>query len=177
MSQEEWRWAVGYEGDYEVSSLGRVRSWVPRAGKEHVTKPRIRKLIPNKGNGYLEVMFVQRKRFPRLKMAKVHVLVLEAFIGPRLPGTVARHVNDRDLTNNCADNLLWGTQVQNMQDALRHGTDTRGERNGRAKLTQLESNEIRKRLQNGERGKDLASVFGVWQSTITNIKYNRSYVL
>lgn len=50
----------------------------------------------------------------------VHVLVAEAFVGPRPPGLWALHKNDLP-SDNRPENLYWGTQVQNAQDALRNG--------------------------------------------------------
>lgn len=64
----------------------------------------------------------------------VHRLVLLAFVGPCPPGMECRH-GDGDPTNNAATNLSWGTRTQNRGDRKGHGTETRGERNGKTKLT------------------------------------------
>jgi len=63
----------------------------------------------------------------------VHRLVLLAFVGPCLLGMECRH-GDGDPTNNVAANLSWGTRTQNHRDRKRHGTVTRGERNGKTRL-------------------------------------------
>lgn len=51
----------------------------------------------------------------------VHCLVLEAYLGPRPEGLVARHL-DGNPGNNSWTNLVWGTQSENMLDAVAHGT-------------------------------------------------------
>lgn len=55
------------------------------------------------------------------RSARVHQLVLEAFVGPPGPGQEARHL-DGDKANNRLSNLAWGTHTENMRDAIRHGT-------------------------------------------------------
>ena len=54
----------------------------------------------------------------------VHVLVLEAFVGPRPAGHEGRHLDDVR-SNNTLSNLAWGTQGENYQDALRNGRRTK----------------------------------------------------
>ena len=110
---ENWRAAIGFEGRYEVSDLGRVRS-LPR--------PRVRAarlLAANPGdNGY---PIVSLRRDGQGHSRRVHVLVAEAFIGPRPPGQVIRHL-DGDSLNNSLTNLAYGTPSENIKDQVRHGT-------------------------------------------------------
>lgn len=107
---EEWRPVPGYEGLYDVSSYGRVRSW-------HNTRPRILSACAN-DRGYLTVGLsdgeVQRTRY-------VHQLALEAFIGPRPDDMETRHYDGNPL-NNYLDNLVYGTPKKNGEDRSRHGT-------------------------------------------------------
>lgn len=63
----------------------------------------------------------------------VHVLVLEAFVGPRPEGQEARHL-DGDPTNNRLNNLAWGTRSENFDDMRRHGTMPVGADKPNAKL-------------------------------------------
>lgn len=49
-----------------------------------------------------------------------HVWVLEAFVGPRPPGALGRHLDD-DQTNNRLENLAWGTPAENVADAFTNG--------------------------------------------------------
>lgn len=172
---EMWRPVVGFYGRYDVSSLGRVRSWLSSGrSANRLQEPRLRKLVPNKlRGGYLTVLLSRRPR--DLKLMFVHQLVLEAFVGSKPYGMVGRHVDDRNVTNNKVGNLAWGTQSQNVQDSIRHGTDTRGPRNGMAKLSMKDVNKIRRRLRHGEMGCYLAAEFGVSQATISRIKHGTRY--
>lgn len=97
---------------------------------------------------------------------KVHILVLEAFVGPRPDGMVGRHRND-DTTNNALTNLCWGTRVENVQDAVRNG------RNKHYKLTPQQRAEILRRRLAGEPCKALAEEFGVNRHHISAIGIGR----
>lgn len=100
----------------------------------------------------------------------VHRLVLEAFAGPCPPGMEACHFPDRDPTNNALANLRWDTRKANAADRVEHGTDPKGERNGRAKLTAAQVQEIRAIFARGEATRyQLAKRFGVCWSTINRM--------
>ena len=120
---EEWRPVPGFEGQYEVSSLGRVRglarpvTQMSRHGTPFTRLIPARVLRPGKAsNGYFTVM-LGRTGGSRC----VHELVAEAFHGPRPPGHDTRH-KDGSRDNNRADNLEWGTRSQNIEDAIKLGT-------------------------------------------------------
>lgn len=126
---ERWLQVVGFEGMYEVSSLGRVRS-VDRilpyertdqySGRK-ITVERHRKgqlLRPGrKPSGHVSVAL------GRGNSQDVHVLVLTAFRGPCPDGCEALHWNDISDDNRLA-NLRWGTRSQNMHGAIRNGRRT-----------------------------------------------------
>lgn len=122
---ENWLPVVGYEGLYEVSDRGRVRSLArthSHLGGVRSVPGRI--LRPARsGKGGEGRSFVSLSRAGRQHLRGVGVLVLEAFVGPRPPGLVARHWPDRDPTNCALANLSWATQSQNMLDRRAHGTD------------------------------------------------------
>lgn len=134
MSTEIWKPVTGYEGLYEVSDHGRVRSLdrrdrMGRFYKGRVLRPRRLK------HGYLRVNLC----FNGSSEARyVHRLVLEAFVGPCPEGMQACHFPDRDPANNRRSNLRWDAVKANGEDRVRHGTAhrPRGERCGRAKLTE-----------------------------------------
>ena len=110
--QEEWRPVVGYEGLYEVSNLGRVRS-LPRTmksrrGKEqggYHLKGRVLKQHDT-GNGYLAVPMTKGV----CKM--VHRLVLEAFVPNPDNKPCCDHI-DANRKNNRVENLRWATYSEN----------------------------------------------------------------
>jgi hypothetical protein len=168
---ETWKPVVGWLG-YEVSDLGRVRSWKSRGRSTNLPDvPRIRKLQKNPKTGYLYVMLSEKGEH---QLRQVHVMVLEAFRGPCPAGMESRHL-DNDETNNCLGNLVYGTRRDQFDDQVRAGTDTRGERNGAAKLTNAQAVRIRERLAAGEKGSTLAREYGVLDSTITRIKKGARY--
>jgi hypothetical protein len=109
---EEWRPISGFEGLYEVSSLGRIAS-LPKP-----TWPGRRILRPGtERGGYLYVTLrASGDQYHR----KVHHLVCAAFNGPRPPGAVMRHL-DGNPTNNVPSNLVWGSSSENNFDIVRHG--------------------------------------------------------
>ena len=112
---ETWKPISGYEGCYEVSDLGRVRSLDRQS--HGFRAGRMLKQNIGVGNGYL---YVTLYRKPHKRRANVHTLVLEAFAGPRPDGMEACH-NDGDRTNPRLSNLRWGTHSENIYDIVRHG--------------------------------------------------------
>ncbi len=112
---EEWRPVVGYEGIYEVSSLGRVRriAWAANRPKSDggVLKPYV-----NKG-GYV-VCRLYHNGHHRLFL--VHRLVMAAFVGPIPAGL---QVNHRDFvrTNNAVANLEYLTVTENIRYSAERG--------------------------------------------------------
>lgn len=120
-TQERWRPVVGYEGLYEVSDHGLVRSverWVQHRGRHwHPYKSVV--LAPHLDpKGYKRVK-LSRQDDDRNRL--VHQLVAEAFIGPRPEGMVTRHLNG-DNVDNRPQNLAYGTHAENNADLVRHGT-------------------------------------------------------
>src|ERR1044072_6687026 len=101
---EIWKDIAGYEGKYQVSDHGRVRSWINTGGSRR-TEPKILKARlsgGSRGKGvYPGVTLVK----PGKKDSRfVHTLVAEHFISPRPEGMVVRHLDGKP-TNNKASNL------------------------------------------------------------------------
>jgi hypothetical protein len=116
---EEWRPVLGYEGKYEVSNLGRVRSLPRRSphGDHWQTIPG-RMLKAGVSRGYPTVTLWANGA---MELRRVHRLVCEAFLGPRPAGLDTRHL-DGDGTNCRVENLQYGTRTENIRDQLLHGT-------------------------------------------------------
>lgn len=113
--EEVWKDVIGYEGTYQVSSFGNVRS----ISRNHagVIKHRVKLLSQKISNcGYVRVTFF--KNWIR-KDSSVHRLVATAFIG----NGEGFEVNHKDgiKTNNCVENLEWCTQSINTLHAYRTG--------------------------------------------------------
>lgn len=124
---EEWRTIPGYEGHYEVSSLGRVRSldrYVPTTSKAKTRYDRLQKGLvlklrsfgqpPGYAGVSLHKVLVRENRY-------VHRMVCTEFHGPPPLGTEVRHLNGIK-TDNRAVNLAWGTHSENERDKFGHGT-------------------------------------------------------
>jgi hypothetical protein len=126
---EHWAQLAEFPG-YEVSSLGRVRSWRPINGVAAVpSNPR--QIRPMTAGRYLTVsLHKSGKQFTRA----VHRLVLEAFRGPRPPGMETRHLNGNGHDARLL-NLEWSTHRANNNDKEAHGTWQTGEQHGQAKLS------------------------------------------
>jgi DNA-binding NarL/FixJ family response regulator len=71
--------------------------------------------------------------------------------------------------------VRWVTRTEQEEDMQIHGTHTRGSRNGAAKFTDEQVDDIRRRLAAGEQGKDIAADLGVSKSTISYIKRGVRY--
>lgn len=111
MRPEEWRPIPDFPG-YEVSSLGRVRSFRRGATGRLVAQNN------NPRSGYPQVGVY---RAGKQVVTPVHVLVAAAFIGPRPEGWHTRHL-DGSRDNNVPSNLAYGTPSENAQDRWEHGT-------------------------------------------------------
>lgn len=121
---ERWLPIPDWEGSYEASSLGRVRSLDrllrQRSGILRRHRGRVLSQSPS-GSGYLKVAL------GRGNTKYVHQLVLMAFVGRRPLGMEACHANGH-LTDNRASNLTWDTSTMNKLDRIRHGTDPHSRR-------------------------------------------------
>lgn len=117
---EGWRPIPGYEGAYEVSDRGRVRSLARvvrrRDGRHRRTPDRILKGGVD-SHGY---PFVNLARDGRAKRYPLHQLVLSVFVGPRPDGMEVLHWDD-DHAHPARHNLRYGTRSENLRDAVRNG--------------------------------------------------------
>ena len=111
---EEWRKIVGYEGLYEVSSLGRVRSLDRYDERNCFREGRILKLYTSRV-GYLRV---QLSLNSKKKMYLVHRLVAEAFI-PNPDNLPEVNHLDEDKTNNRVENLEFCDRKYNINFGTR----------------------------------------------------------
>jgi hypothetical protein len=113
---ERWRDVVGYEGLYEVSDLGRVRS-VDRVVKGRRYKGRVLRLNTSNPDGYVRIVLVDGGR---RRDELVHRIMLEAWVGPCPDGCEACH-DDGIRSNNKLSNVRWDTHVNNEKDKYAAG--------------------------------------------------------
>jgi len=156
MKNEIWKDISGYEGLYQASNFGCIKSF-PRLGTfGGILKPRLSK------THYCVVLYKNNI----LKKYYIHRLILETFIGPCPPGMECRHL-DNNPQNNRLDNLKWDTHYNNMQDKIKFNTGYRGCDN--AKLIIKEIIEIKKLLKEKIPQRTIAKLFNISQSTTSNI--------
>ena len=161
--EQQWRHIPGWEGIYEVSDDGAVRS-IPRT--VHFADGRVRH-FPGQaratyadGFGYRKVTLTAGQRCER---THIHVLVAAAWIGPRPAGMHVCHTDGDHLNNRC-NNLRYDTPAGNVADTARHGRF-----NPRKRLSEADVAAIREL-----RGKapllDVAAQFGASKTHICNIQ-------
>jgi hypothetical protein len=167
---EEWRPAPGYEGRYEVSNAGCVRSRVGRS---------VRVLQPTlNGVGYPTVrLYLGGKA----KTHTVHSLVASAFLPPppgpvglRAGGYAVDHRNNQKADNR-AENLEWVTQAENLRRATADGLRPRGTDSHNAALTEEDVLEMRRLAAEGVSSHRIARQFGVSQSCAYRAINGKSY--
>jgi hypothetical protein len=160
---ERWLPVRDYEDLYEVSDLGRVRSF--HAGRGNGKRGGL--LRPALTGGTSPRLCIVLCRDGTKKTRLVHQLVLEAFVGPCPPGMESLHGPGGALDNRLA-NLSWDSHSANMMDKVRDGTSNRGTRQGQSRLTDDAVIEARKRYAAGEPMHALAAEFGVSGAAMSN---------
>lgn len=120
-ASEQWRPVVGYEGRYEVSDLGRVRTVarvIPYVDGRRRRVPQIMRKTGIDTRGYPALTLTGDNGLQRPHA--LHVLVALAWHGPRPGGAEVCH-NDGNQLNARADNLRYDTHAENARDVVRHG--------------------------------------------------------
>ncbi len=121
MINEKWSPIPGFEGLYEASSLGRIRSLArPRVPETRVIEGRVTRYGGQGriGTPYRSVSLCREAEKPR--NLRVHQLVALAFLGEPEPGQQVRHL-DGDSLNNTLSNLTYGTASENALDTVLAG--------------------------------------------------------
>jgi hypothetical protein len=166
---EQWRVIDGHPG-YSVSNLGRVRR--DAAGRGAVAGRILTAKVDKKGYGRVDLS-LRDKKIRRL----IHQLVAVAFLEPRpSPEHFPNHLDGVKL-NNSAANLEWATRAENAAHASRLGLLARlkGERNGRARLTAEQVDEIRC-LEGVVSQRQVAAKFGVSRTLVQRIHQGKAWV-
>jgi hypothetical protein len=161
---ERWLPVVGFEGRYEVSDYGRVRSLL--------------------GRGRIMTQWRDAKRGGRFKVSLmltdtssrslwVHRLVALAFLGPPAPDQEVAHWNGV-ATDNRLENLRWATRLENAADSKRLGTYS-GQRSSNAKLTDDEALEVWRLCHTMSDGR-IGRMLGVSMGAVRAIREGRGFV-
>lgn len=165
---EEWKDIEGFEGKYQISSLGRVKSLEFR--NNIITKKREKILRFNYDKkGYpIVALGANKKRY------KVSQLVCNAFNWKRPYGLECCHLNGNP-EDNRASNLNWVTTRENHLQKKQHGTFQEGSKIGTAKLSENQVKEIKKMIGLGVSNVKIASIYGVEDGAISDIKVGRRW--
>ena len=161
---EVWKDIKYYEGIYQVSNFGNVKS----LGNSFSRKERFLKLSPQ-SKGYLTV--VLQKNATR-KMVLTHRLVAEHFIYNTESKRQVNHING-DKTDNIVENLEWVSHRENLDHAIKNNLTLKGEENRNSKLKDIDVIKIHCLLQKGTTTKELSESYNVSYSTIDGIITNR----
>ena len=168
---EVWKPVVGYEGLYEVSSIGRLKSlskkWVSGTGRICCHDGMIMSLTKSP-EGYPQA------RLRKNKIAtthRIHRLVAEAFILNPLQYRCVNHI-DSNRENNSVGNLEWATHQTNRVHALNHGFALRGNKNPLTKIKDEDLLVIAYESYD-KSNRSLAKEYGVSEGLISTIRSNK----
>lgn len=169
---EVWKPVVGFEGLYEISTIGRCRRIRSAYGIA-----RIRVLRPGSNRGYAYYVLVDRKV---KKYLRPHRAVYETFVGKITEGMQINHKNGVKSDNRLA-NLEVVTASENKLHAIHvlgkkpYMIPSQGELNGRAKLTEADVAEAFSLRKGGWSQQEIAQCFHVNQTTISRILLNQTW--
>lgn len=171
MVLEQWRDIGGYEGSYQISDLGRVKSlsriiWngqpkLPRRLRERILRP------IKSNTGYLNVKLCSGGFTSTMQ---IHQIVAATFIPNPNNKSQVNHRNGVK-TDNRATNLEWHSALENTNHARSVlGYDNSKELNGQAKLTQDQILQIRHMYMTGEYlQREIGEIFGIHQAHVSRI--------
>ena len=173
--EEIWKDVVGYEGYYQISNLGRVKSFarkINRINTFYITKERI--LTTNSSKIGYSVVCLRLNGIG--KWVRVHRLVSTAFIVNSENKRAVNHKNGIKQDNRL-ENLEWSTHSENNKHAYdtRLKVAPRGEKSGMSKLKEYQVLDIKERLKNGETQVSIARFYNLNEQTIYSIKHNRRW--
>lgn len=165
MPIEEWRDIPEFEGLYQVSSEGNVRSLSHLSSNAKRYKGR---MLKSATGGKQPYAGVRLSNGAIKKHRTVHTLVAEAFLGPRPDGMVINHI-DGNKRNNRASNLEYCTFQDNVRHAMRNNLLNRGENVPTSKFTEAQAKEVLALSKQGKKFSEIAALTGISPRHVRNI--------
>lgn len=148
---EEWKSITGFEGLYEVSNYGRVKSLARIVTHRNRTQPKSERVLKNhiNNNGYAAVVLCKNnKTYPKL----VHRLVAQEFIPNPDNKPNVDHI-DTNPSNNKIDNLRWVTQKENCLNPITRMNNSKSKMGHKVYGTPTWTDEARQRARDRQLGK------------------------
>lgn len=178
---EKWLPVVGYEGLYDVSERGGVRSY-RRTGKSGTFSTALPMTLAISNVGYPRVS-LRTVGAVRAKHHTVHRLVARAFIGPCPDGHNVNHKNGVK-TDNRVENLEYTTHQENVDHSIRTGlkptgpyaNTRRGSNSPASKLSDDDAREVFAMLARGETTISVGQRFGINPATVSRMKTGRNWI-
>lgn len=172
---ETWKDIIGYEGLYQVSDLGRIkvlpREFINISGRRSVVNEVI-KVCPVNHRGYERAQLTSSDKTK--KIFSVHRIVATHFI-PN-PNNLPEVNHKKGIKNdNRVSELEWCDKEYNEKHASDNGLKPRGNNSPKSILDEVQVMCIKKCLDDGARGIDLANYFKVSTATISSIKQGRNW--
>lgn len=172
MEQEIWKDIPGWEGQYQASDHGRIKSlerdvWIPSSSRSKTGFYRCQKekiLSPRKAHGYLNITLWKDSKSYHYS---VHVLIAMAFLGHKRGELYINHI-DGNKHNNHVDNLEIVTCKENVQHALATGLRKYGFDNGSNVLNRKQGKEALQMRKERHSLQQIADHFGVSIQAIQN---------
>jgi hypothetical protein len=157
---EIWKDIPNYEGLYQASNLGRIKSFLMN-----------RELILKTPTGYLGYSYVNLKG----KLFRVHRIIGNTFLKNEKNFREINH-KDGNKTNNKVENLEWCTRSYNMKHAFKNGlaVGMKGEKHHKCKLTQIQAIKIKYEYKDMTH-KEIAKKYNVAKSLISMIRTGQTW--
>jgi hypothetical protein len=168
--KEIWKDILNYEGLYQASTFGKIKSL-----KRNNTNGKILKPFLN-SNGYL---YITLSKNGKCKNFKIHKIIASTFIGePTFDKKEIRHLNGNRFDNN-SSNLKYGNRSEQMKDRIKHGThfqpDNKGSKQWLSKLMDSDILEIIDLIKLGWSDTKIAIKYNVCRQTINGIRNHKTW--
>ncbi len=173
---ELWKDIQSYEGLYQVSDHGRVKS-LDRYVRQHSRGKQLKKgMLINSCKSRKGYLHLGLNKYGKRKDCSVHRLVAKAFV-PNPNNYPQINHKDTIKDNNFPTNLEWVNNSMNQKHAYTNGLNMPkiGEKNGNSKLTEDKVVNIIQKLKEGHSHRFVGKCFGVSKSTITRINIRNSW--